>query len=169
MKNAPAALWAYAVLSLGFAIPSFAMLISRHPAATLGASAIVLALTLLLLRGSRVVWSFFTAVVAVSLLTTPFAPLPWWSIALNVLSLGLLLAPASRRYVWRPRPRVAADTGQSTWDPEGGADVGRPSGWYVDPSIPTQMRYWNANEAQWMGTTKTPRKIRKAWVAQQAD
>jgi len=65
-------------------------------------------------------------------------------------------------------PTLAADGGPSTnqsWDPRHHTDEDRPNGWYVDIESPGRMRYWGASESPgWSGaTTKTPRKIRRAW------
>lgn len=80
-----------------------------------------------------------------------------------MVGLVLLLAPASRSYVWRSRPHVAVDSiALATPTADSPSDLGRPSGWYVDPDHPKRMRYWRADDAKWLGTTKTPRKIRRA-------
>lgn len=57
------------------------------------------------------------------------------------------------------RPQVS-----HSWDPRSYSDQDRPKGWYVDPSSPNRMRYWGAGDSPgWGGTTRTPRKIRRAW------
>jgi hypothetical protein len=54
------------------------------------------------------------------------------------------------------------------WDPESYEDQDRPKGWYVDPSAPDRMRFWGLGDPPgWGATTKTPRKIRRAWRAAQ--
>jgi hypothetical protein len=51
-------------------------------------------------------------------------------------------------------------------DPRVYTDEERPEGWYVDPSNPETMHYWGAGDSDdWMGTVRTPRKIRRAWRA----
>lgn len=51
-----------------------------------------------------------------------------------------------------------------SWDPSDYSDQDRPNGWYVDPISPNRMRYWDAGDPPgWGGTTRTPRKIRRAW------
>lgn len=51
-------------------------------------------------------------------------------------------------------------------DPRQYSDQDRPQGWYVDPSSPKRMRYWGTGDPfGWSGTTRTPRKIRRAWRA----
>jgi hypothetical protein len=58
-----------------------------------------------------------------------------------------------------------------SWDPSAYPDQDRPKGWYVDPSSPNRMRYWGAGDpADWGATTRTPRKVRRAWAqAQEGD
>jgi hypothetical protein len=54
------------------------------------------------------------------------------------------------------------------WDPDAYEDQDRPKGWYVDPSSPDRMRYWGLGDPPgWGTTTKTPRKIRREWRADQ--
>jgi hypothetical protein len=51
-----------------------------------------------------------------------------------------------------------------SWDPRSFSDQDRPQGWYVDLSSPNRMRYWGAGDPfGWGATTRTPRKIRRAW------
>jgi hypothetical protein len=59
----------------------------------------------------------------------------------------------------------------ASWDPRYYADEDRPSGWYVDLESPGRMRYWSAEDSPgWSGaTTKTPRKIRRAWASAAED
>lgn len=55
----------------------------------------------------------------------------------------------------------------SSWDPRAYSDQDRPKGWYVDPSSPDQMHHWGAGGTPgWTGTTRTPRKIRRAWESE---
>jgi hypothetical protein len=156
--------------------------ISEYLEAALVTTGITLALLVLLLRGSRVVWSLLTGLEVAGLLISPFETKPWWGLALGLVGLALLLAPASRHFVWRPRPlpvgrRIkqaevtegARRAEQTTWDPGGDLDQDRPAGWYVDPDSPDRMRYWSARDEEWMGTAKTPRKIRRVWDAQTAN
>jgi hypothetical protein len=63
-------------------------------------------------------------------------------------------------------PLAAGDPPQvsHSWDPRSYSDQDRPKGWYVDPSSPDRMRYWGAGDSSgWGATTRTPRKIRRAW------
>jgi hypothetical protein len=63
-------------------------------------------------------------------------------------------------------PLAAADPPQvsHSWDPRSYSDQDRPKGWYVDPGSPDRMHYWGAGDSPgWGATTRTPRKIRRAW------
>jgi len=52
-------------------------------------------------------------------------------------------------------------------DPRKYSDDDRPKGWYVDPGSPSQMRYWGVGDPPgWGGTTRTPRKTRRVWQAE---
>ena len=53
-----------------------------------------------------------------------------------------------------------------SWDPRAYSHQDRPHGWYIDPSSPNRMRYWGAEEPRsWGASTRTPRKIRREWEA----
>ena len=123
---------------------------------------IEIALLLLLLRGSRVVWVVIAAGSAITLALTPWTN--GWSLAwvpVSVVQLALLLVPSTCRFVWRPRPKrpLAAPTGQTTWHAGDQADPERPDGWYVDPANPRRMRYWRSELGEWVGSTAVPRKV----------
>ncbi|MFN8217673.1 MAG: hypothetical protein U0R71_13855 [Solirubrobacterales bacterium] len=124
------------------------------PALLVGA----IVVTILLLRGSRIVW--------VLLLVTPFVP-PYrlsfsaWDIytyAFDVFALVVLLLPATRRYVWPPRRSRAVANGDVARGELAAAD--RPDGWYFLPTDPNWMRYWRGEVGEWTGSVKTPRKLR---------
>jgi hypothetical protein len=52
----------------------------------------------------------------------------------------------------------------SRLDPRHYGDEDRPKGWYVDPTSPGRMRYWDAADPPaWHGTARTPRKLRRKW------
>lgn len=54
-----------------------------------------------------------------------------------------------------------------SWDPRHYSDQARPKGWYIDPGSPNRMRYWGVGDPPgWEGTTRTPRRIRRAWRTQ---
>jgi hypothetical protein len=72
------------------------------------ALALLTALFFFLWRGSRVAWSILSLVSGFWVLAQPFDPAPWWAIGLSVIELGLLLAPATREFVWGTKRRVAA-------------------------------------------------------------
>jgi hypothetical protein len=70
----------------------------------------------------------------------------------------------------RPHPGGGPPAGSHSWDPDGYEDQDRPPGWYIDPSAPNRMRYWGLGDPPgWSSTTRTPRKIRRAWRAVQRD
>lgn len=49
-------------------------------------------------------------------------------------------------------------------DPRTYSNSDRPNGWYIDPGNPGRMRYWGVGDPPgWGGTTRTPRRIRRAW------
>ncbi len=171
MKEVPKPLWAYAVVSVASGLIGFVQNISAHPGAVLGTTVFLLIFVVLVLRGSRVAWSFAVASILFGLVTSPFlVTQPWWAVVLGVISLACLLAPASRGFIWRRHPaKIAGPTSQTTWDPDGHSDLDRPAGWYFDPSSPERMRYWSANDARWLGSTKTPRKIQQALRAEAED
>jgi hypothetical protein len=100
-----------------------------------------------------------------------------WSF--GALAAGLLYFDLRARLVPAAIPKSAperVDPGSGpaavshSWDPDGYEDQDRPMGWYVDPSTPERMRYWGlGNPPGWGATTRTPRKIRRAWRAAHGD
>lgn len=67
---------------------------------------------------------------------------------------------------WEPATVTAGTVPRSSFDPRAYSDLDRPKGWYVDPASPDWMRYWGGSEQpDWTGSTRTPRKIRRAWRA----
>lgn len=53
-------------------------------------------------------------------------------------------------------------------DPRSYSDQTRPKGWYIDPNSPGRMVYWGAGDPpDWGATTRTPRKIKRAWKESQ--
>jgi hypothetical protein len=96
---------------------------------------------LMLLRRWRWVWWLLVIGGVLELVTAPVSSTPWWSLAATtVIYLPLLLAPATRRFIFKSRPR----------------------------SDPSRMRYWHAEDG-WMGTTKAPRRVRRKWRARNCD
>ncbi|HKB51244.1 MAG TPA: hypothetical protein VKC63_07425 [Solirubrobacterales bacterium] len=64
---------------------------------------------------------------------------------------------------WEEEPQPAGAQ-RTAFDPRSYTDVDRPKGWYVDPASPTRMKHWGGSEqAEWTGSTRTPRKIKRAW------
>ena len=92
--------------------------------------------------------------------------------ALLYFDLRARLALAATREPVRDmsRPGGAPPTVSHSWDPDNYEDRDRPKGWYVDPNAPDQMRFWGSSEpAGWGATTRTPRKIKRAWREAQPD
>jgi hypothetical protein len=178
LRRTPPPLWVYGVLSLGGSFVYAALEFSEHSIAAIGTVVLAPVVTFYVLRGNRLLWSFSTLSVAATLLGSPFAEQRWWTIALEIVALGCLLAPASQRFVWRtgltptppPAPAAISEKGapQTSLDPTDFPDSDRPSGWYIDPSTPRRMRYWSGEAADWRGATRTPRRIKKAWTASTA-
>jgi hypothetical protein len=70
----------------------------------------------------------------------------------------------------RPDPGGGSPDVSHSWDPDNYEDHDRPKGWYVDSSAPDRMRFWSLGDPPgWGATTRTPRKIRRAWRAAQQD
>jgi hypothetical protein len=135
---------------------------------------IVLVPTLLIGRGfghDSTDATSFLAGTAVKVLTNSFS-------ALGVALLYFDLRVRAERVVLPPLAVENAPvdteegpTGSDSWDPRHYTDADRPNGWYIDPESPVRMRYWGAGESPgWSGaTTKTPRKIRRAWESMEGD
>jgi hypothetical protein len=162
MKDIPRSLWAFAVIS----IASGAVFTVLHPHPLLGfkifALTIEVGIAVLLLRGSRVVWTFALVSQCLGLLTEALGT-PTWRSALGAAGAALLLLPASWRFVWRRQPvpeSVLAEPRPRSWDPDDHPSEERPSGWYLDPENPRRMRFWNSEIGEWRGSTKAPRKQR---------
>jgi len=79
----------------------------------------------------------------------------------SALASALLYYDLLARFSPAPKPSGAPPP---SLDPAAYSDRDRPKGWYVDPSSPDRMRYWGGSERPaWTGTTRTPRKTRRAW------
>jgi len=97
--------------------------------------------------------SFLTGV-AVRVLTASF----------TALAGALLYYDLLAREEEEPAPAGAQ---RAAFDPRAYSDVDRPKGWYVDPTSPRSMRHWGGSDRpEWAGSTRTPRKIRRAWRAE---
>jgi hypothetical protein len=164
VQEAPAALWVYAAVAVVSGLVALA--VSSHPALTIAFLLGGLIFVVFVLRGNRTLWVISVGSIALTLLSSPISPEPWWTIVFNVASLGCLLAPPSWRFVWRSRPNPVPPSAVLM---TAGVDEGSAaeSGWYVDPGRPSRMRYWHAEDQRWLGVSKTPRKLRKLWQLQQ--
>jgi hypothetical protein len=66
-----------------------------------------------------------------------------------------------------PQPVAPGPTPRDSVDPRSYSDLDRPKGWYVDPVSPSRMTHWGGREQpEWTGSTRTPRKIRRVWHAE---
>jgi hypothetical protein len=102
--------------------------------------------------------SFLTAL-ALRVLTASFA----------ALAGALLYYDLVVRQGTEPQP-TAAGSPRGSFDPRSYTDVDRPKGWYVDPASPSRMKHWGGSEQPaWIGSTRTPRKIRRAWHAEKRE
>lgn len=108
------------------------------------------------LEGESAGAGVFTVGVVLNVITTSFAAL-----ASALLYYDLLTR-------WEaPYATAAGEIPKTSWDPRGYADQDRPKGWYVDPNRPSRMNYWHGpDRPEWHGTTRTPRKIKRAWEAE---
>lgn len=152
MKDTPTPLWIFAVVGVLSWVVALTLETNTPLPAALGTSAIGLVLVVLLLRGSRVVWTLFTLEAAFNLLTAPFFSLTWRLVVIGIFGLGCLLAPSSRRFVWRPRPPRRRKKGRSPASVDAAPDLApadRSRGWYLDPDDPERMRYWMGEELGW--------------------
>jgi hypothetical protein len=70
---------------------------------------------------------------------------------------------------WEAAPKAAGAV-RTSFDPRAYSDLDRPKGWYVDPASPDRMRHWGGGDRpEWSGETRTPRKIRRVWRAEDMD
>jgi hypothetical protein len=148
---------------------------------------VVIVMATLVYRGSRVAWTIMVGAPALRLIAVPVSPQHLWLAAVEVVSVALLLAPPSVRFVWADRmiasrrveavpacvdPAGAAPAPMGarssmlgsprSVDPRAYADDTRPAGWYIDPDSPSRMRYWSPGSG-WNGKTRTPRTLREHW------
>lgn len=169
----PRALWAQVALSLAIALVFTVVGLFEGRLLALIGVPLTIVFAWLLLRRSRVIWTLLVAGEALNLATTP---VPWWSLVSGLVITVPLLFPSTWRFVWSGRGRKispvtptewseagegSVDPGPETsWNPRRYSDADRPKGWYVHPESPGQMQYWGGEDAGWLGTTKTPRKVR---------
>jgi hypothetical protein len=118
-----------------------------------------------------------------SFLVGVFLQILTWSF--GALAAGLLYFDLRGRHVPAAPPEAAPEpldpgtspptvsrsaAGNQSWNPHSYEDQDRPKGWYVDPGAPKRMRFWGLGDPPgWGATTRTPRKIRRAWRAAQRD
>lgn len=124
----------------------------------------------LVLRGSRVVWVFLVGSEVIGLLLSPWTGWgTWWVVLLGVVETALLLLPPSWRFVWRTVPNEAGVVLAGTsWGVDARPESDRPDGWYVDGDNPRRMRYWRSETGEWLGSGKTPRKLKNRLPVQSA-
>lgn len=97
--RAPLWLWAYAVMAIGEVVLS-AILHGNHTLYSLALLGAML-ISLLLLRGNGAAWCFAVLFGVYAIASYTVMHGPRWQGGYGLLQLGLLLAPASRRYVWQ--------------------------------------------------------------------
>jgi hypothetical protein len=98
------------------------------------------------------------------------------ALATGLLYFDLLARPRSgeepsMRPARAPLPTAAPTHSSQPVEPRGHpldryswTDEQRPAGWYVDPALPSQMRWWPAHGGTWSThTAKTPKGIRDEW------
>lgn len=97
--RAPWCLWVYAVMTIGAVVINAILYgnFSHHVFPLIGAMLV----SLLLLRGIPAAWCFAVLIGVGAIISDPVAHGLRWPEGLYLLQLGLLLTPASRRYVWR--------------------------------------------------------------------
>jgi hypothetical protein len=112
--------------------------------------------------------SFLTGLV-VRVITASFAALATALLYYDLLARWERAAAAKTATTTAEAGQPTATT-QMSFDPRAYSDLDRPKGWYVDPAAPDRMRYWGGSEQPgWSGSTRTPRKIRRAWRAEDTD
>jgi hypothetical protein len=100
VREAPAWLWVYVLL---VTVPRWIEIATGlSPGLGLGLLTITIGVVLwvLLLRGSRVIWSLLVAFQALVLLTAPFLAPSFWRIFVASVALWFLLDPDSWYFIW---------------------------------------------------------------------
>jgi hypothetical protein len=163
-KKVPTTLWVFVAVSIAWGLIAVGIHAARSEPLLLPLLGMLftLAFAWLILRRSRVIWSLVVFTSALTLVTLPFSPSPWWLVVLTTLDLCLFVFPSTWRFIWRDRP-AALTPHQVTAEPPGLTGSVRADGWYVDPDNPKRMRYWNDVAGEWLGSARTPRKIRQSW------
>ncbi|MBS1880407.1 MAG: hypothetical protein JST31_12905 [Actinobacteria bacterium] len=157
LRRAPWTLWAYlalVVVSVPVGLATVSGKVYWQPLVFFALVGPVL--LFFLLRGNRFVWWLLvlsgTGGVVISIITGE----PWYRFLGGLIGLGLLLAPPSRGYVFRPKLPPPQDAAAS--DPSVHSDPAQPPGWYIDPSDATRMRYWNSELGGWQAQTTRARR-----------
>jgi hypothetical protein len=112
-REIPMSLWVYAVVAT---VPNVAAVVLVDSDARAGASiiaAISVTTTVLLLRGSRLVWLILTAAFVVRIGTLLANGGPRWVLCLATVSLICLLAPGSWRYLRGAAAQVSGGEARS--------------------------------------------------------
>ncbi len=172
LREAPWTLWAYAAVSLAWAL--IAGSDSGKPGLLLPLSLIlVVVFAGSVLLGGRLFWWVLVAFGIANIPIRIVRGADLWLLPLELGLLALLVAPISRHHV-RPRPRpappqpAALPPGAIAAD-EGGADhnvvAGREVGWHIDPEEPWRMHYWSLHGAWLRSSTPTPKKLLGEWEA----
>jgi len=166
LRKAPWTLWAYVGLSASVTVVAGLVTDPAYLWVLPISLALLLVFGFFLLRGSRVIW-WLLVVLGLGSVPFYFTGDNLWQAPFTVIELGLLLLPASRRYVFKPKPRrakhaAALDSSerrpQTSWDPDAHDDASRPPGWYFDPHNLSRMRYWDSDLGGWQSkTTRAPR------------
>lgn len=109
VRLAPRALQAYAALSVTVAVVWGGATAATDSAAR-GAFIFVglIVLSWLIVGGNRPTWVLVTISQPLGLISTALYGGPWWSTALEIADLIMLLWPTSIRFVWRT-PRVEGE------------------------------------------------------------
>lgn len=116
-KQAPLALWAYAVWTVGgSAITS--LFTGRYVVVALLLLVLAALISWLVLRGGRIIWSFAVLSQILSVVGIAWGE-SWWIAGLSVIGLVLLVAPSSRAYIWHEaklrRQRDMEEQGLTGW------------------------------------------------------
>lgn len=99
-SRAPISLRAYVVLNVGW-VSVDAALTSRYVAFGLFGAGLTVVVAFFLLKGVRWLWLGTTGLHVFYVLTAPFLGVPWYSIALGVVTVVLLVVPDTRRFFAR--------------------------------------------------------------------
>lgn len=158
-----------------------AEVLQGHIPGTVFGFLVVAGVATFVLRGSKIAWSFGLGAPAVRLAVGFSAPQAWWIVVVELLGVCLLAAPPTIEFIWghgwlqfRGRQKASIQSRPSeisskqeaekrlALDPHAYSDRDRPAGWYIDPTSPDHMKYWN-HDIGWNGKTRTPEKLLRQW------